>query len=288
MAECETIQDEVDGLERQLEAAEDELNEVPPVERGPFLQRIGSINRRLSAARNRLAGCLAAANPPPGPPIEARFVGTATLTTTFDQASGPYVENVAFNVVLDGARTMITLVSFPIITETFEIDGLGENTTTITRRGGGTGSYNAGSIVLPLALRFDHSIDIPFFQEDSDFNVVLTTAPPGSPLTPEPYGNVTLAGSAVFSGGVLAGDTGTLVVTGTISQFTPPPPVTVPDVRESLKGDAIAELRAVGLGGRSVGTDGPDAWVYRQAPPAGTIVPRGSIVTLQLRVGPRP
>jgi hypothetical protein len=250
-----------------------------------FLRRLGSLNRLLVAARSRLAHCLAAPALQPQQPLEARFTGTATLTTTFGQAPGPFVEDLAFNVVFDSSRTMLSIVSFPLIVERFETP-LGENTTTITRRSGGSGSYSAGNIVLPLGLRFDHSVDLPFFQEDSDLDIVLTTAPPGSPLTPEPFGNVTLAGSATFSRGVLGGDTGTLVIAGTISEYTPAPPATVPDVRESLKSDAVAELRAAGLGARSVGADGPRAWVYRQSPSAGTVVPTGSIVTLQLRTGP--
>ena len=285
--ECQTIQDEVDELDRERELVQDELQEAPPADRRGLMARLRSLETRLAGARDRLADCLAGPALPPHAPLEARFTGTATLTTTDGRASGPYVEQVRFNVLLDGSRTTIAIVSFPLISVSFDTGTVfGRNTTTITRRTGGTGSYNAGNIVLPLGLRFDHSLNVPFVEEDSDFDVVLSTAPPGSPVTPEPYGAVTLAGSGPFSGGILDGSTGTLTIAGSISAFTPPPPATVPDVREARRDNAIAEVEAAGFVARTTGPDRRDAWVYRQSPAPGTIAGRGRVVTLQLRTGP--
>jgi len=89
-----------------------------------------------------------------------------------------------------------------------------------------------------------------------------------------------------FNGGILGGSTGNLTISGAISAFMPPPPTTVPDVREQRKSNAIAEVLAAGLTVRTTGTDGPDAWVFSQSPAAGTVVAQGSVVTLQLRTGP--
>lgn len=64
--------------------------------------------------------------------------------------------------------------------------------------------------------------------------------------------------------------------------------VAVPLVQELREATAVARIRAAGLQPRSTGTSGPQAWVWRQSPQAGTRVPPGSTVTLQLRVGPMP
>jgi hypothetical protein len=288
-AECQSIQDEIDGLQQERELLQEQLQEAPPSQKPALIRLIRALNVQILAAQNRLADCIADSGPPPPPPppLEGRFDGTATITTTFGQAPGPFTQPVRFGVMLNGARTVIAITSFPTIQTTFDTS-LGRNTTTITRTSGGSGSYAAGNIVMPLGLRFDHSINLPFFEEDSDLNVVLTTNPPGSPVSPEPFGSVTLVGSGTFNGGILGGSTGNLTISGRISAVVPPPTTTVPDVREKRKNQAIAEILAAGLMSRTTGTDGPDAWVYSQSPAAGTVVDQGSIVTLQLRTGPIP
>ena len=209
----------------------------------------------------------------------ARFVGVATMTTSDPTAPGPYSEPIELDVVLNGARTEIAITSFFAIKVGFDTP-LGFNVATLTRTSGGTGSYSAGAIVLPLGLHLDNSIDVPFFEEDSDLSVELTTSPPGSPVTPEPFGHVRLVGSGTFQGGYLGGSTADLTVDGTLSP--PPPPTTVPDVRELRKNLAIPQIVAAGLTVRTTGTDGVNAWVFSQSPTGGTVVHRGSVVTLLL------
>jgi PASTA domain len=288
-AECQSIQDEIDALQQERESLQEELQEAPPSQKPGLIAQIRALNAQIRAAGDRLADCIGDSGPPPPPPppLEARFDGTATITTTFGQAPGPYTQPVRFNVLLNGARTAIAIASFPTIQATFDTP-FGRNTTTVTRTSGGSGSYAAGNIVMPLGLHFDQSIDIIFVEEDSDLNVVLTTNPPGSPVSPEPFGSVTLVGSGTFNGGILGGSTGNLTISGTISPFVPPPPTTVPDVREERKSNAIAEVLAAHLIPHTTGTDGPGAWVFSQSPAAGTVVGQGSIVTLVLRTGPIP
>jgi hypothetical protein len=289
-AQCQSIQDEIDGLQQERESLQEELQDAPPSQKPGLIRLIRALNAQIRIAQDRLAECVGdpGPTPQPQPPVEGRFVGTATVTTTYSQAKGPFFQPVAFGVLLNGARTVIAMTSFPTIQVTFDTP-FGLNTTTVTRTSGGSGGYNAGNIVVPLGLRFDHSIDFPFFEEDSDLNVVLATSPPGSPLNPEPFGQVTLVGSGTFAGGILGGETGTLTVSGTISAPPPPPPpTTVPDVREERKANAIAEIIAAHLTPRTTGTDGPSAWVFSQSPAAGRVVDQGSVVTLQLRTGPIP
>jgi hypothetical protein len=65
-------------------------------------------------------------------------------------------------------------------------------------------------------------------------------------------------------------------------------PSTVPFVRETVQAQAAQAVRDVCLVPVFTGSTGPGAWVWRQSPSAGSKVPRGSTVTLQLRTGPIP
>lgn len=288
--ECEGIEDQIADLQRDRDLAQDLLQEAPPAQRAGLLARIRALNAQVMAAQNRLADCVADNGPPPAPPlppVEGVFDGTATITTTFGQARGPFAQAVRFGVMLNSGRTVIAMTSFPIVQTTFDTP-LGRNTTTVRRIDGGSGSYAAGRMMVPLGLRFDHSINLPFLEEDSDLRVVLTTDPPGAPVTPEPFGSVTLVGGGRFDGGILGGDTGTLTLAGAISAAMPPGTTTVPDVRERRRDAAVAAVLAASLVPRTTGTDGPDAWVYRQTPAGGTTANRGSVVALLLRTGAIP
>lgn len=65
-------------------------------------------------------------------------------------------------------------------------------------------------------------------------------------------------------------------------------PVAVPNVREVDAARAGDTIRDAGLKPKFTGDTGGGAWVWRQSPRAGTMVPRGSTVTMQCRTGPRP
>lgn len=280
---CQSIQDEIDRLQRDRDLVQELIREAPPNQRPALMERLRALDAQIRAAQDRLADCLGASQPPQTP-IEGQFAGTATLTTTFPQARGPFARPVQFRIMINAARTTITLTTFPPIQVTFNTP-LGRNTTTITRSSGGSGSYAAGRIRMPLGLRFDQS---HILARGSDLNVMLSTDPPGSPLSPQPFGNLTLVGSGTFQGGTLGGQTGTLNIRGTLSAVVPPPTTTVPNVRELRRDLAVAQVVAARLVPRSTGVDQPDAWVFTQSPSPGTVVNEGSTVTLQLRTGPIP
>jgi hypothetical protein len=282
-AACRHIQDEIDGLLQERTQLQDELKHAGAEEKPELLRDIKAINRRLVGLQKQLADCIVAN--PSSPPIEGIFTGTSELTTTYSSAPGPFYNDVRFKLLINGERTGITLTSFPTIKVLFDTP-LGSNQTTVTRTGGGAGSYAAGAVIMPIILHFDHSIDIPGYEEDSDLSLVLSTDPPGSPITPEPFGDVTLTGSDQFVGGILGDSTGTLKVIGTIS-----PPVTtiVPDVRELNHGVAGSLVINAGLVPRYTGAiPQPNAWVFQQSPSAGVAASRGDTVNMLLRVGPVP
>lgn len=151
-------------------------------------------------------------------PILAIFIGQTELTTSHPSAAGPFRNDVTLDLVISGDRSAITITDFPPIkTQPFDTP-VGENTTTVTRIGGGTGRYDVGGtpghIAMPIQLHFDHSLEVA---GDSDLSLELSTDPPGSPVTPEPFGQVSLVGSGQFVEGFLGGETGNLKVAGTIS-----------------------------------------------------------------------
>jgi hypothetical protein len=214
---CQPIADEIAGLEAERRDLQAELQQAPTGQKAFLVRQIKAINSQIAVLSDQLADCLRDTPPPPlpPPPLDATFRGTATITTTNGSAPGPFSSPVSLSLIFDGARTFVAITSFPpIATPPFQTP-VGTNVTTVSRIGGGQGSYAGGAIIMPLTLHFDHSIDLPFFEEDSDLGLVLTTNPPGSPV--DPSGTVGLVGSGPFTGGFLGGSTGTVTIAGTIT-----------------------------------------------------------------------
>jgi len=67
-----------------------------------------------------------------------------------------------------------------------------------------------------------------------------------------------------------------------------PTTATVPDVRETLVGQARSGVIAAGLTPHVSGATGVSAWVFSQSPAAGSVVDRGSVVNLVGKTGPIP
>jgi hypothetical protein len=71
-----------------------------------------------------------------------------------------------------------------------------------------------------FTLKFDHQVDVPFYEEDSTLNILLTTGKAdsmqGSPIN-QVNGAVRLVGSGTFKGGYLDGKVGHMVISGKIN-----------------------------------------------------------------------
>jgi hypothetical protein len=113
-------------------------------------------------------------------------------------------------ILLNSARTVIALTSFPTITST-----IAGQTVTVTRTSGGSGSYARGHISLPLGLHLAAGSPLG----NSDVNITLKTDPPGSPVTPEPFGAVSLVGNGILQRGALGGRRCDLTVAGRTSEI---------------------------------------------------------------------
>ena len=125
------------------------------------------------------------------------------------------------DIVFSAARDAVTLVEFPgIQTGEYQADvgpATLTNTTTVHLLSARPGTLSRdGHFAIPVVLKFDHSVDLPFYEEDSTLPLTLTTrAAGGAPLDGE--GRVTLVGEGAFEGGHLDGRSCRLVYRGVVS-----------------------------------------------------------------------
>jgi hypothetical protein len=153
------------------------------------------------------------------------FNGQGTLVTSNMRAPGPFTQNLLVGLELSPDGRTATITSFPTIVVGPFSTPVGNNTTTITKTGGGTGSFDpsTGALDIPITLHFDQS---HVFAGDSDASCTLTTgtsrspggvfAGTGVPLT-RPSGTTSVVCGFRFQGGFLGGDDGFLTVAGTIT-----------------------------------------------------------------------
>ena len=215
---CEDIKNRLDNLtEVRRDVIAQLQTERDPIERARLVFELKSVGQQISVERRKLERCL---EQEAGLfPLTTRLIATFILTTTFDNAPGPFEGELELEIRFNASRTTITIISFPeIIVGPFDTP-FGDNVTTVRKIGGGSGIFNAqtGSAAIPVSLRFDHSIDIPFFDEDSTLLVTLSTGNvadlQGSPLN-RTTREITVVGRGTFNGGVMGGRTGSLIVSG--------------------------------------------------------------------------
>jgi hypothetical protein len=218
---CDDLKTKVDNLIGARREVIVQLHtERDPVERARLIHEFKLISQQLALERIRLEICL---QQDAGMfPLETLFNGSFVLRTTFSDAPGPFEGDLELGVHFNASRTQLSITSFPeIIVGPFETP-FGDNVTTVRKISGGSGMFNAsnGSAAVPLSLRFDHSIDIPFFEEDSTFPISLTTGRvadlQGSPLN-RTTRKLTLVGRGRFNGGIMGGSSGDLIVSGTLA-----------------------------------------------------------------------
>ncbi len=146
--------------------------------------------------------------PPPAPSIiGVHFTGTAVLTTSRDEAPGPYNADVNLTVDFTDGRRIIHITNFPPLLSNSDTP-LGPNTSTMTLVSGGSGSFVSFRIQMPVTLGLQNSN--AFFGNST---LPLTLTGVLDPAT----GSVTLTGTGTFSGGQLGTFLGTVVVRGTFS-----------------------------------------------------------------------
>ena len=196
--ECQRILHQITTIEHEVKQALQKLEAANPGETINLLQQYRAVTKKLHAHQDSLADCVADSYQ-----LKVSLRGTITI-----RGEGQDSSDILYLFLLNKARTVITLASFPPISLT--ISGLNY---TITETSGGSGTYANGKIVLPLGLHLSSNFQL----NDADLSLTLTTDPPGSPVNPTTFGPVTLVGSGIFHGGMLNGKTGVLTVAGTMS-----------------------------------------------------------------------
>lgn len=143
-------------------------------------------------------------------PLEAVFDGACSLDLPGAPAHVP-LDNypLVCDIVFSAARDRVDLVGFePIATAEYQAK-LGPvsvtNSTTVKLRSAKPGRLSRdGHFSIPIVLHFDHLFDMPFYEEDSDLVITLSTSVEGGmPLGKG--GRATLVGEGTFKGGALDG-----------------------------------------------------------------------------------
>ena len=145
--------------------------------------------------------------------LTSTFTGNGELTTTNKNAAGPFSSNISLAVEFTDCRTSIRITNFSPITNSSQTQ-LGQNTSTITMTGGGTGTFDSstGRIDIPITLGLRNSLQI-FGNSTLPLRLVAEGPNKKNPQD----GSVTLVGTGTFAGGALNGSTGTVRVTGSFS-----------------------------------------------------------------------
>jgi hypothetical protein len=205
------IKNEIDAARGERAILRDKLSTARPAEKPAIIRQIEALNERIAAQQTQLDAVLPPSLLTQSPWSRLRQCSSASRNLPPPTRMPPVLTLKSFDYlrlritgdVVSGYST-ISIVLFP-----FTLTPFGSATTTVSLIGGGTGSYAAGAIALPITLRF--ATTYLGIDDNSDLSLTLSTDPPeGSPVTPEPFGKVNLAGSGDFMGGHFGGKRGKL------------------------------------------------------------------------------
>jgi hypothetical protein len=215
---CETLQNQLEELMAERRDAQKDLSTAAPGEKSGLVSQIKRLNKQIAVKKSELDICLAN-NPTPNlTPLSTTFSGTFELTLSHPSVPMPLTGSISASALFNAPRTSVLLTALSPLSASFNTP-LGMNTTTVSLIGSASGIFDkpTGQMSLMLSLFFDHSIDLPFYEEDSRLDIPLGTGAAGS-LVGSPLdasGAVALVGSAVLAGGFLGGTRADLAIMGT-------------------------------------------------------------------------
>jgi len=228
-AACRGFSDAITRIEARTAALQARLIGASPNQKSALLRTIKRNNDELAAAKADLRRCMIdhGATPRELAPSElnSNLNGTAVLRTTDSEARGPFEVDFDIDIRFTRNRCGVTITRFPSIKlKTDNIPGLGRVSVTVSKTGGGTGTFHpiSGAMNIPITLHF-HYGTILVGDDDVTFNLTTGSAPSGdgdrmaigSPLNAD--NRITLVGSATFRNGYLDGKLGGLLIRATIS-----------------------------------------------------------------------
>ncbi len=237
---CKPLADEVDSLGHLIKSLQEERQNAAFLHKLVLWIRIQVANRKLKVKDRELEQCVADSSTEQAKDsFEVTFSGTVTIEIDHSNAAlrRPRTLPITFALQFSADRRQVRLPRFPAI-ETAEFDTpYGRNRTTgwrIGRKVEGTYDPASGQMEVPISFLFDHSLDVPFIEEDSEISFTgenaLTTGEArspsgvfvrhGSPLD-RATREISLVGASVFVGGdkVLGGCDCSLQIAGTLSQL---------------------------------------------------------------------
>lgn len=228
-AECAEFSETIRSLDTRIAALQRRLDSASPAAKEDLLRTINRFNSQRDAAQRDLTRCIrdAGIRQRQLAPSEltSRFVGTATLQTTDNNAAGPFVVDLDIDLSFSRNRCRVTITRFPSLKlKTRDLPVIGRVNVTVSKTGGGSGSFHpvSGRMSIPITLNFHYDTAL-IGDDDATFN--LTTGRSvsrssafditGSALTAR--GNIILTGITRFRNGYLSGKDGSLLITATIS-----------------------------------------------------------------------
>lgn len=229
-AACDEQSRAVQALEERLARLQQRLRNASPAAKPQLLRTISQLNAELDTAKAALTRCIRE-NAPTGPNLQAatltvHVVGTASLETTNSNARGPFVVDLDIDVRFSRNRCEIVITRFPTIeTKTDRIALLGRRVTIeITQNRAGTGVFHPISRRMSMIMNLNFKYRTGYADpDDATFHLSTEdrvthrdgTIETGSALDSD--GKIKLVGSGKFLHGFLAGSTGRLVVSATLS-----------------------------------------------------------------------
>lgn len=217
MPNCDQIAQELEHLKRTVKQVQASLAGAVGSAKYALVNCIRALNQQIAQQQHALNVCQGTREP-----LYTQFTGTATITTSYGSAPGPYKKDIVLGIRFDASRTGLEITVFPAITVGPFSTPIGSNTTTITMYSGGRGSFNTdtGAIGLSLALFFNHSADFPLYEEDSKLPLLVGTGSNGR-LTGAPFNPATLAvtlvGSGTFREGIMDGNNADVTISGSFA-----------------------------------------------------------------------
>jgi hypothetical protein len=170
--ECARLVGPIADLNNRIAQFQERLENAGPAMKAQLLRNIEQLVTQRDAAKAELTRCqrehgatprgLAAAE------LTSNLSGTATLRTTDSEGRGPFEVDFDVDIRFTRNRCGLTITSFPSIKlRTDNIPGLGKVAVTVTRTGGGSGTFHpvSGNLNLQITLHFHYGT---FLVSDDD------------------------------------------------------------------------------------------------------------------------
>lgn len=162
-AACEQISETIRTLDARIAGFQRRLNSASGAAKDDLLRTIDRLNSERDSAQTSLTRCIrdAGVTQRQLSPSEltARLIGTASLLTSDSNAPGPFEVDLDIDLTFSRNRCRVTIARFPTIKlKTKDLPVVGRVAITVTKTGGGSGSFHpvSGRMHIPITLHFHY------------------------------------------------------------------------------------------------------------------------------------